>query len=203
MKHIFIHLAIKNKKLCALLLAFFLIATDGHFAAAEDSLFYVRDYGAQGDGYTNDQVAIQLAVNDAYNAGGGIVIFDQNRVYYTSTIYLKSNVVLDIESGSKIKASTQASDYDYANCELDPVGVCDRISPLLFADNVENIGIQGQGIIEGVGMTLYCASGQLCEWGNCGYGITAIFYGDVSNGFITNIRVQNTGGGSSCDCGKQ
>ena len=45
----------------------------------------VKDYGAAGDGLTNDTAAIQKAIND-----GGMVYFPAG-VYVTGTLYLKSN----------------------------------------------------------------------------------------------------------------
>lgn len=42
-------------------------------ALGGEAVYNVKDYGAAGDGATDDQTAIQEAVNDAYANGGGIV----------------------------------------------------------------------------------------------------------------------------------
>ena len=43
--------------------------------------YFVGDYGAIGDGITNDFEAIQRAVDDCYSNGGGSVTFDGNKTY--------------------------------------------------------------------------------------------------------------------------
>ena len=56
-------------------------------------LINVRDYGAQGDGTTDDSAAIQAAVN-ALPAGGGAVYFPKGIYLVSSTTYVTSNTRL-------------------------------------------------------------------------------------------------------------
>lgn len=55
----------------------------------------IKDFGAVGDGVTDDTAAIQAAVSFVYGAGGGVVFFPNNGTYLvTSTIPLRTNVYL-------------------------------------------------------------------------------------------------------------
>lgn len=71
---------------------------------AKGSLFKnVKDYGAKGDGATNDAAAIQAAIDAAYNAGGGIVLFpDADTYVVTAELVIKTRVTLWL-AGSTIQ----------------------------------------------------------------------------------------------------
>lgn len=56
--------------------------------------FNVRDFGAKGDGLTNDSSAIQLAIEAAYAAGGGVVWFPDGTYLLLTALNLRSGVVL-------------------------------------------------------------------------------------------------------------
>jgi polygalacturonase len=51
----------------------------------------VRDFGATGDGTTNDTVAINQAIDKCNSGGGGDVVFSAG-TYAAASIHLKSNV---------------------------------------------------------------------------------------------------------------
>jgi len=54
----------------------------------------VKDFGAKGDGATDDTAAIQSAINYANSIGGGAVMFPPALYYTTGTLSLKRNVAL-------------------------------------------------------------------------------------------------------------
>jgi len=57
-------------------------------------VFPVGDYGAQGTGETNDQPAIQAAIDAANSAGGGVVFVPVGDYRIDSSLVMKSDVIL-------------------------------------------------------------------------------------------------------------
>ena len=51
----------------------------------------VRDFGAAGDGFTDDTKAIQKAVNTVYKLGGGLIVFPPGE-YLVTSVNLKENI---------------------------------------------------------------------------------------------------------------
>jgi hypothetical protein len=120
-------------------------------AAAE---FNVRDYGAVGNGSTNDTSAINKAITGANTAGGGIVRFPSGTYESKNTIKMKSNVTLQLDAGSTISGngadtydppeSNQWDDYqDYGHSHFH--------NAMIYGDNLTNIGFTGSGVIDGDG----------------------------------------------------
>lgn len=56
--------------------------------------FNVKDYGAVGDGVTDDGLAFQTAFDAAYAAGGGIVEVPSGRFYINQFIFLRPGVTM-------------------------------------------------------------------------------------------------------------
>lgn len=54
--------------------------------SAHVEVFNVRDFGAMGDGATNDQAAIQAAINAAKTEGGGVVFFPDGDYVLNSAV---------------------------------------------------------------------------------------------------------------------
>ncbi len=56
----------------------------------------VKAYGAIGDGIADDTVAIQAAIDVAYNAGGGRVYFGDGNFLISASLIIGANVYLDM-----------------------------------------------------------------------------------------------------------
>jgi hypothetical protein len=110
----------------------------------------VRDAGAKGDGSALDTAAIQSAIDACGAAGGGIVFFPPG-IYSSGTLVMRSGVTLHLAEAAVIRGSTRLADY--------PSHVPDYRSytdnytekSLIYAENVERIGIEGKGLIDGQG----------------------------------------------------
>lgn len=106
----------------------------------------VRDFGAVGDGKTNDTQAIQKAID----AGGAVYIPDG--VYVTGTLYLKSNGGLYLAPGATIVASHNRDDYNAEDyCPQNRVFKNEFMAGthLITAVEQENVFISGCGTIYG------------------------------------------------------
>jgi hypothetical protein len=122
------------------------------FAASAAAALNVRDYGAKGDGIAKDTAAIQAALDAAESHGGGEVHVPPGR-YLSGTLHLKNNVTLYLEAGATLAESPDNADFDKYE-ELPFKSVSDEETTyfhygLVTAEGVHNIGIVGQGTIDG------------------------------------------------------
>jgi polygalacturonase len=126
----------------------------GNPAEPYGRLFDVRSYGAAGNGDAKDTAAIQKAIDACHDARGGIVYFSPGS-YLTGTIQLKSNVTLYLHVGATIQGSRQIADYDLfgPNCLVSDCH--DQPRYLVYAKDAQNIGIVGQGKIDGNGRSFW------------------------------------------------
>ena len=115
------------------------------------ALFNVRDFGAKGDGVTRDTSTIQAAVDAASASGGGSVVFPSGR-FLSGTIFVKSRVTLHLSSGAVLLGSPDIADYparDFPARDLDVGGY--EVWALVYAEDAEQITIEGDGVIDGSG----------------------------------------------------
>ena len=112
----------------------------------------VTKFGAKGDSTTLNSVAIQKAIDECNRTGGGKVIFPAGK-YLSGTIVLKDNVTLQLQKGAVILGSTDVEDYQNLDPFADGLGT-DVGWALLVAVDAKNIGIEGEGAIDGQGSKL-------------------------------------------------
>ena len=114
-------------------------------------IYSVVKYGAVADGKTLNTKAVQKAVDECSANGGGIVRFDGGR-YVLSTVFLKSNVKIEIPEETEILGAE--SYYDYAQEEKVDYPIYQDSShtyyhPSLFVGiDCDNICITGGGKID-------------------------------------------------------
>lgn len=112
----------------------------------------IKDHGAVGDGKTMNTVFLQNAIDECNASGGGKVIFPEG-IYLSGTIAMKDNVVLHFQKGSRLLGSTNIEDYRNLDPFTEGLGI-DVGWALLVAIDLKNIGIEGEGAIDGQGSKL-------------------------------------------------
>ena len=109
----------------------------------------IRDFGAVGDGKTNNTNAFSKAIEKCSKEKGGKVIVPAGK-YLTGPIHLKSNMTLHLEKDAVLLFSDNFDDYPAAKSRWEGVE-CFGYSPCLYGENLENVSITGPGIIDGQG----------------------------------------------------
>lgn len=112
--------------------------------------FNIVDYGATSDTTRLSTEAIQRAIDKCSSRGGGRVVVPAGN-FKMGTIVLRSRVHLHLEMGARLYGSTRLSDYlpmksDYVSLRTQTTTI-----QLIYADNVDNVVIDGYGTIDGRG----------------------------------------------------
>lgn len=118
----------------------------------------VRAFGARGDGVTRDSDAINRAIEAASAAGGGTVRFPAGN-YLCFSIRLKSRITLRFDAGAVLTAAVPspgfgAYDPPEPNVwgdehEYQDFGHSHWRNSLLWGENLENVTLEGPGLIDG------------------------------------------------------
>lgn len=125
----------------------------------ESVLFDVRDFGATGDGITDDTSAIQAAL---YACPPDGTVYVGKGTYLCAPLFLKSNVRLHLDEEAVILGAVSRGDYPilpgmtYSTDESDEYNLgtwegnpLDCYASLITGINVENISVYGRGTIDG------------------------------------------------------
>jgi polygalacturonase len=126
-------------------LLFLLVLAAAPAGALGSAVCDPRAHGAKGDGVTKDTAAIQAAIDECEQRGGGTVRLIAG-AYLSAPIVLKSNIALRLDKGATLLGSSDHGDYP-AKTEFRLPG----LQSLVSATNATNIAITGEGVIDGAG----------------------------------------------------
>lgn len=123
-----------------------LVACTGPRSGA--TYYNVVDYGAAGDGTTDDASAIQKAIDECSSNGGGTVLFPAGKVYMSGPLQMASNVNLHLEPNSRLLANPDEDIY-----KLSAFGENEGEGMMwLWGKDIKNFSISGTGAIDGNGV---------------------------------------------------
>lgn len=96
----------------------------------------ITSFGAIADGKTVNTKAIQKAIDSCSKIGGGTVYFPKG-TFVTGTLQLRSNINLNLETGSVLKGSSNIADY-----KLDGI-----TRGMFYGEDLINVALTGEGEI--------------------------------------------------------
>lgn len=120
--------------------------------SVDAQIFAIQDYGAVGDGSTNNTTSIQQAIDACHSAGGGTVLI-ANGTFVSGTIQMKSHVHLQIDSGAELKGSGALADYPVIPSPTSTATQSYVQRGFIYAENVEDISFSGKGTFNGNGLS--------------------------------------------------
>jgi polygalacturonase len=113
------------------------------------AVFNVKDFGATGDGKTDDAMAIQKTIDACTAAGGGQVLLPASHIFLASPFNLKSNIDFHLEAGAKLLANPDEKVYTKSAFRQNP----GEGTIWIGGENLYNVTISGTGEINGNGIS--------------------------------------------------
>ncbi len=120
--------------------------------------YLITDYGAVGDGETDNFAFFKKAIKECNEQGGGRIIVPKGVFLVKGPIHLKSNVHLYLSEGAVLRFSAEPQYYlpmvltKWEGCELY------NYSPFIYAYQATNVAVTGSGTIDGQ------AAGGFATW---------------------------------------
>jgi len=131
------------------LLGSLLVYTTSSAQGNRQKVFIVTEYGATGDGKTDDAIAFQKAIDACNAAGGGRVMVPAPFTFMTGPFTLKSNIEFHVQAGAKVLANPDEKVYTRSAFRQNP----GEGTIWIGGENISNLTISGSGEIDGNGIS--------------------------------------------------
>lgn len=118
--------------------------------AGKERIYLVTDFGAVADGRTVNTAAIQRAIDQCAEKGGGTVVISQG-VFRSGSLFLKQRTNLKIEEGGVLQGTVNPDDYPQIDTRWEGE---ERkwTACLLNANGLDHIAVSGPGTLDGAGV---------------------------------------------------
>jgi polygalacturonase len=134
-----------NTKIVSLLVVSFLVVS-----TLQAKIHNIVEYGAVSDATVLSTNAVQKAIDACARSGGGQVLVPAGS-YKIGSIIFRSNVNLHLEKGATLYGSADLKDYIKMKPEYLSLRTQTTTIQLFYAENVENVTLDGYGTIDGCG----------------------------------------------------
>jgi len=115
----------------------------------KDTTYNIADFGAVGNGVTDNKAVIDSVIVICSENGGGKIIVPEGIYLVNGPIHLKSNINLHLNKGSKITFGTNPKFYlPVVQTSWEGTRIF-NYSPFIYAFQQKNIAITGYGEIDG------------------------------------------------------
>src|ERR1041385_416855 len=161
--------------------------------ASSAKVFDVRQFGAKGDGQTLDTVAIQKALDECGNAGGGTVRFPSG-TYLSKPITLRTRTTLQLDEGAKLQATGEQAAFLKSGTNWLEARSGGDFVPFISGKNLVDVTITGKGTIDGAGANWWEAA-EAARRKQPGYTLprpNLIVLTGCKNLRVENITIQNS-----------
>ena len=112
--------------------------------------YNILDYGAVSDTTQLSTAAVQRAIDACSKAGGGRVVVPAGS-FKIGTLQLRSHINLHLEHGATLYGSTSLADYTPMKSAYVSLRTQTETVQLIYADDVDDVVIDGYGTIDGRG----------------------------------------------------